>query len=109
MEGEHILKQCIDIIYKYPELFPISDSARKLYTEDWAVKYFIERDSGISYCFKHKFNAMNEFWWMANPKRKEYDLLINLLIKSVIVEFAKRFPNLEDHKLWKKMIKTEKL
>lgn len=103
MDNSHILNKIVNIIYNNPDFFRISRVAIGYYEQEKDemeanVKRFIS--NCIEYVFNKKLKFMEEFWWVADPKKNDYEMLQRLLVISVLSEFANTIIFPQDRILW---------
>lgn len=110
---ERILIKCSNIMYKYPDVFPIVRTIRESGNAtldnpkedmEFYVKTTIESRIGLSFIVRKNVQAANVFWLDI-----EQSILEKGIIKNSIIHYTYNYPVKKDRDNWNKMLSNEKL
>lgn len=107
---EQLYKRCLNIIGRYPDVFPIlriiSNSYRTEEQKPLAI-YTFETRTGFKYIFNDYINKAKSLRPFINLNDLEnFDKTI---IKNILYEFTEPYALKEDLDNWKKLLKKENL
>lgn len=110
---KRILIKCSNIMYKYPDVFPIVrtirdggnailDNPRK--DIEFYVKHAIETRIGLYFVVSNIVRSANTFWLEFSNEDLE-----KAIIKNILIHYSQRYPMANDICLWNIMLKQENL
>ena len=109
--AERLQKRVAEIMFQNRDLFPIVDDifiSKDFYKvpdkdAEFYVRQTIESRIGLSYIIRHKVNSVEEIRYTFNYKTNIVDEIEKALIKSILLEYVKVFPDHGDSEKFNKI------